>query len=207
MIIGICGGSGSGKTTLLNRISDAYAYLEPSVFSMDNYYRPIEDQFIDENGKVNFDLPGALNEHQLVDDLHKLIAGEEIQVTEYHFNAPPDRKNIITIKPSKLIIVEGLFLFHFEAVRSVIDFSIFISIHPETQLKRRIERDTTTRGYSLENIMYQWEHHVIPCYNNYLLPYLSVADFNFRNDENADYDFKLLIEEIDKRLETVEVKK
>jgi uridine kinase len=205
MIIGICGGSGSGKTTLLHRISEAYAFLEPSVFSMDNYYRPIEEQHIDENGKVNFDLPGALDERQLVDDLHRLIAGEEIQVSEYHFNAPPDRKNFITIKPSKMIIVEGLFLFHFEAVRAVIDFSIFISVHPKTQLERRINRDTTTRGYSVEDIMYQWEHHVLPCYTNYLLPYLAHADFNYRNDEHAEHDFKLLIESIDKRLETVKI--
>jgi uridine kinase len=205
MIIGICGGSGSGKTTLLHRISEAYAFLEPSVFSMDNYYRPIEEQHIDENGKVNFDLPGALDERQLVDDLHRLIAGEEIQVSEYHFNAPPDRKNFITIKPSKMIIVEGLFLFHFEAVRAVIDFSIFISVHPKTQLERRINRDTTTRGYSVEDIMYQWEHHVLPCYTNYLLPYLAHADFNYRNDEHAEHDFKLLIESIDKRLEKVKI--
>jgi uridine kinase len=205
MIIGICGGSGSGKTTLLHRISEAYAFLEPSVFSMDNYYRPIEEQHIDENGKVNFDLPGALDERQLVDDLYRLIAGEEIQVSEYHFNSPPDRKNFITIKPSKMIIVEGLFLFHFEAVRAVIDFSIFISVHPKTQLERRINRDTTTRGYSVEDIMYQWEHHVLPCYTNYLLPYLAHADFNYRNDEHAEHDFKLLIEAIDKRLETVKI--
>lgn len=205
MIIGICGGSGSGKTTLLHRISEAYAFLEPSVFSMDNYYRPIEEQYIDENGKVNFDLPGALDERQLVDDLYRLIAGEEIQVSEYHFNAPPDRTNFITIKPSKMIIVEGLFLFHFEAVRAVIDFSIFISVHPKTQLERRINRDTTTRGYSVEDIMYQWEHHVLPCYTNYLLPYLAHADFNYRNDEHAEHDFKLLIEAIDKRPKTVKI--
>jgi uridine kinase len=206
MIIGICGGSGSGKTTLLHRISEAYAYLEPSVFSMDNYYRPIEEQFIDENGKVNFDLPDALDERKLVDDLYRLISGEEIQVREYHFNSPPDRLNMITIKPSKMIIVEGLFLFHFEAVRAVIDFSIFISVHPKTQLERRISRDTSTRGYSVEDIMYQWEHHVLPCYNNYLLPYLAHANFNYRNDEHAEYDFQCLVEEIDKQLETVEAK-
>lgn len=205
MIIGICGGSGSGKTTLLHKISEAYAYLEPSIFSMDNYYRPIEEQLIDENGKVNFDLPGALDERQLVDDLYRLIAGEEIQVSEYHFNAPPDRNNVITINPSKMIIVEGLFLFHFEAVRAVIDFSIFISVHPKTQLERRIIRDTTNRGYTVDDIMYQWEHHVLPCYTNYLLPYLSHANFNYRNDDHAEQDFKLLIEAIDKRLETVKI--
>jgi uridine kinase len=202
MIIGICGGSGSGKTTLLNKISETYQHLKPSVFSMDNYYLPLEAQFVDENGKVNFDLPGALDERKLVDDLHRLIAGERIEVKEYHFNAPPDKNTFVTIEPSELIIVEGLFLFHYEEVRSVIDFSIFISVHPETQLDRRIERDMKTRGYNKEDILYQWEHHVMPCYHNYLLPYLNRADFNFRNDEHAEEDFKSLIREIDKRMKS-----
>jgi uridine kinase len=205
MIIGICGGSGSGKTTLLKRISETYAHLQPSVFSMDNYYLPLGNQAIDDNGKVNFDLPSALDERKLIDDLYRLINGEHIHVKEYHFNAPPDLDTTVTIRPSQLIIVEGLFLFHYEMVRAVIDLSIFISVHPETQLDRRLLRDQTTRGYSKEDIMYQWEHHVMPCYKNYLLPYTSFADFRFRNDEHADKDFAELVKLIDKRLEQVDV--
>lgn len=205
MIIGICGGSGSGKTTLLDRLSEYYAYLNPSVFSMDNYYKPIEEQAIDENGKVNFDLPTALDERRLADDLYRLIQGEEIMVKEYHFNAPPDLDTTIIIKPSKLIIVEGLFLFHYEKVRCILDYSIFISVSPEVQLDRRIKRDQENRGYSKEDILYQWEHHVMPCYHNYLLPYQSLADFRFRNDNHADKDFIKLTLEIDSRLETVNI--
>lgn len=205
MIIGICGGSGSGKTTLLNKLSEEYAHLNPSVFSMDNYYRPIEDQMTDANGEVNFDLPTALDEKLLVDDLYRLINGEHIHVKEYHFNSPPDANTFITIRPSQLIIVEGLFLFHYEMVRAVIDFSVFISVNPQEQLDRRLERDTKTRGYSKDDILYQWEHHVVPCYRNYLLPYVNFADFRFRNDEHADTDFKQLIKEINKRMTTVEM--
>ncbi|TNF49587.1 MAG: uridine kinase [Bacteroidetes bacterium] len=205
MIIGICGGSGSGKTTLLDKLSEYYAYLNPSVFSMDNYYKPIEEQAIDENGKVNFDLPTALDERRLVDDLYRLIQGEEIMVKEYHFNAPPDLDTTIIIKPSKLIIVEGLFLFHYEKVRCILDYSIFISVSPEEQLDRRIKRDQENRGYSKEEILYQWEHHVMPCYHNYLLPYQSLADFRFRNDNHADKDFTKLTLEIDNRLEMVNI--
>lgn len=205
MIIGICGGSGSGKTTLLDKLSEYYVYLNPSVFSMDNYYKPIEEQAIDENGKVNFDLPTALDERRLVDDLYRLIQGEEIMVKEYHFNAPPDLDTTIIIKPSKLIIVEGLFLFHYEMVRSILDYSIFISVSPEEQLDRRIKRDQENRGYSKEEILYQWEHHVMPCYHNYLLPYQNLADFRFRNDNHADKDFTKLTLEIDNRLEMVNI--
>jgi uridine kinase len=200
MIIGICGGSGSGKTTLLNKISAEYAHLQPSVFSMDNYYLPIEEQHIDPNGKVNFDLPTALDEKKLVDDLYRLIQGEPIEVKEYHFNEPPDQKSHIVIQPSQLVIVEGLFLFHYEQVKAVIDYSVFIVVEEDTQLERRLIRDEQTRGYSREEIIYQWENHVKPCYENYLLPYEGLADFRYRNDEHADKDFVKLVEEIDSLL-------
>jgi len=201
MIIGICGGSGSGKTTLLNRLYTEYKDLRPSVFSMDNYYRPIEHQLIDENGEVNFDLPTALDVDKLVSDLQKLVNGEEIVVKEYHFNAPPDKHVLITIKPSDIIIVEGLFLFHYPEVREVLDYSVFIHVDQKIQLDRRLYRDQETRGYSREAILYQWENHVIPCFDNYLLPYRDDADFLFRNDANADSDFDKLTMEIALRLD------
>ena len=200
MIIGICGGSGSGKTTLLNRLYTKYKDLQPSVFSMDNYYLPIEQQLVDENGEVNFDLPTALDEQKLINDLQKLVSGEEIIVKEYHFNSPPDKHVLITIKPSDIIIVEGLFLFHYPKVRELLDYSVFIHVDPKIQLDRRLYRDQETRGYSREAILYQWEHHVLPCYDNYLLPYQKDADFLFRNDSNADADFASLTEEITQRM-------
>lgn len=203
MIIGICGGSGSGKTTLLRRIAEHYREMNPSVFIMDNYYYPIETQYQDENGVYNFDLPTALDEKRLTEDLHKLVAGEPITVREYHFNAPPDKNVLVTIEPSEFLIVEGLFLFHYEGVREKLDFSIFIDVDPQIQLDRRLYRDQETRGYSHDAIMYQWENHVKPCYEQYLLPYRENADFTFRNDAHADEDFELLIKTLDKKLEKI----
>lgn len=193
MIIGICGGSGSGKTTLLKRLSQHFKELHPSVFSMDNYYKPIHFQHVDENGEVNFDLPSALNEDQLVEDLNQLANGEPIEVIEYHFNAPPDKHVLITIQPSDLVIVEGLFLFHYPGVKNRLDFTVFIDVDLNVQLDRRLYRDQETRGYTRESILYQWKNHVTPCYTNYLLPYRDEAHFKFRNDHHADEDFHKLV--------------
>lgn len=201
MIIGICGGSGSGKTTLLNRLYAKYSDLKPSVFSMDNYYFPIEKQQLDQNRHYNFDLPSALDEEKLTNDLIRLKNGEQISVKEYHFNAPPDKHVLITLDPSELIIVEGLFLFHYKGVRELLDYSIFIDVDFDVQLDRRLYRDQETRGYSREDIIYQWDNHVTPCYNNYLLPYKSKADFIFRNDSNSEKDFEQLTNELSSRLE------
>lgn len=200
MIIGICGGSGSGKTTLLKRLAHAFNHYNPSVFSMDNYYLPIEKQRRDTQGEINFDLPTALNEQQLSDDLRSLSMGQSIEVKEYHFNAPPDKNVLITIQPSELIIVEGLFLFHYKEVCNLLDFSIFIDVDEHVQLDRRLYRDQETRGYTREAILYQWENHVKPCYENYLYPYKHNSSFIFRNDEHADEDFKQLEREISAQL-------
>jgi uridine kinase len=200
MIIGICGGSGSGKTTLLNRLCNELKNLRPSVFSMDNYYLPIDKQSKDSKGEVNFDLPTALDRKKLHADLQNLINGNSIEVKEYHFNAPPDKNTLITIDPSSVIIVEGLFLFHYEEVRNLLNFSIFMEVEPNVQLDRRLYRDQDTRGYSRDAIIYQWENHVLPCYKKYLEPYEGLANFRFHNDSRADDEFERLMYEIHMRL-------
>ncbi len=190
MIIGICGGSGSGKTTLLNKLKAEFKDLEPSIISLDNYYLPIEQQEKDENGKVNFDLPTALDRQKISADLSKVINGETIKIKEYHFNSPPDLISYITIHPSEIMIIEGLFILHYEEIRKLLEIAIFVQLDPEIQLQRRILRDSQTRGYSMDEILYQWENHVLPCYENYIQPYQPHANYFFRNDQFIDEDFE-----------------
>lgn len=199
-VIGICGGSGSGKTTLLRRISETFQDKDPAIFSMDNYYRPIQLQATDAKGVINFDLPTALDEFRLVADLEKLIEGSPITVKEYFFNSPPDKNVLITIFPSKLVIVEGLFLFHYPEVKDFIDYSIFVEVDDKIQLDRRLYRDQETRGYKRNDIIYQWENHVLPCYQNYILPYKKNADFIFYNDHRSEEQYKTLHQILEKLL-------
>ncbi|MAO32323.1 MAG: uridine kinase [Crocinitomicaceae bacterium] len=197
MIIGICGGSGSGKTTLLRRLCNEYRSLNPSVFSLDNYYLPIEMQQKDSNGIVNFDLPSALDRNKIIEDLNSLISGSPIKVKEYNFNSPPHINNYIDIDPSDLIIVEGLFLFYYSEIKRHLDMSVYVTVDSDVQLKRRINRDQSQRGYSIDDIIYQWENHVNPCHSQYIEPYKNDADYFFRNDSNAENDFLNLKRNID----------
>ncbi|MGB0933232.1 MAG: uridine kinase family protein [Lishizhenia sp.] len=200
MVIGICGGSGSGKTTLLKRLSNTFQEIRPTVFIMDNYYKPFEEQQRDKNDEVNFDLPTALERDRLSTDLNELLAGNKIDVKEYHFNAPPGKNVLLTLEPSELTIVEGLFLFEYKEVAEKLDFSIFIDVDPDIQLDRRIYRDQDTRGYSRDAIIYQWNNHVKPCYEKYLLPYKKDADFIFHNDKRADAEYEVLVKKLKEKL-------
>jgi len=87
-----------------------------------------------------------------------------------------------------------------KGVKKELDYSIFVDVEPKTQLDRRLYRDQETRGYSRESILYQWENHVSPCYENYLLPYQKEANFVFRNDSRADYDFEQLVNDIEQKI-------
>ena len=202
-VIGICGGSGSGKTTLLKKISSHFGSDNVSVFTMDNYYYPIEQQQKDKNGIVNFDLPTALDEQKLSSDLANLVSGKIVQVKEYFFNSPPDKNVLLTIVPKKIIIVEGLFLFHYIKVNQMLDFSIFVDVDLETQLDRRIYRDQESRGYDESDIIYQWNNHVTPCFKNYIEPFKEQSSFIYRNDKNSEKDFTSLVETLSAKTMTI----
>ncbi len=200
MIVGICGGSGSGKTTLLNQLSTYFSAIRPTVFSMDNYYLPIEKQVKDENGEYIFDLPSALDIDHLLSDLKTLMNGTSIQVKEYLFNVPSAEQRYIELQPSELIIVEGLFLFYFEELVQLLDYNVFIDIDSELQLERRLKRDVQYRGYTEAAVLYQWKQHVLPNFKKYVHPYEHLANFRFRNNEHAREDFETLVQNISKQL-------
>jgi len=191
-VIGIFGGSGSGKTTLLKKLKRVLGDEKVSVFTMDNYYLPKEHQKKDKNNVTNFDLPSALDEKLLEKDLLSLISGNQIEVKEYFFNAPVNETKKVLIRPKEILIVEGLFLYHFDGVKRHLDFSIYVEVNIKHQLSRRIERDQKTRGYAKKDITYQWYEHVIPCFEKYILPYKSQADFIFQNDTSAKEDMARL---------------
>src|SRR5690606_26658346 len=105
--IGITGGSGSGKTTLINRLFHEFSSNEVCLLSMDNYYKKREEQLIDCNEQLNFDLPTSFRREDFFNDLNKLINGENVTITEYTFNNPLVTAKEITYLSAPVIIVEG----------------------------------------------------------------------------------------------------
>ena len=206
MIIGICGGSGSGKTSILNGLKNHYSNLCPTIISLDNYYLPKEEQIKDENGRINFDLPTALNREKIHADLCALIRGESVEMTEYTFNHSQTTKNLL-LEPSELIIIEGLFVFTYKEIFDLLDFSIFVDVCEKMQLERRMERDMVARGYSKSDVLYQWENHVLPCYDKYIEPYKDRASLLVLNDGSKGEMIEKVIEKLDQHPKILSLKK
>ena len=185
-LVGVAGGSGSGKTTLIRALRDCLPSGTVCLVSQDDYYLPIEKQVADANGKINFDLPGAIDLGQFAEDLRSLASGEPIYKQEYTFNQPGVEPKWLEVRPAPVILVEGLFLLHHEAIREQFHLKVFVEASEEVQLQRRLSRDLAERGYGSGDVRYQWENHVMPAYRNYLMPYRSLCDLHVINEERFD---------------------
>ncbi len=161
-IIGITGGSASGKTLFLNQLMAQFAHDDICLLSQDNYYRPKDQQTKDHNGIENFDLPGAIDDAAFAADIQKLRAGEIVSREEYTFNNSEKIPAMLHFHPRKILVVEGIFVFHFPEVANLLDLKIFIDAQDKIKLKRRIKRDNEERGYDLQDVMYRWKYHVKP---------------------------------------------
>ena len=120
-IIGIAGGSASGKTSFLKDLKDKMPKGSVCVISQDNYYKPKEEQQTDENGEVNFDLPESIDRNHFYDDLKKLRQGDTIKIKEYTFNNNDKKPGHLLVKPAPVIVMEGLFIFHYEEIKKALD--------------------------------------------------------------------------------------
>jgi uridine kinase len=191
-IIGITGGSGSGKTLFINKIMENFSNEEVSFVSQDNYYNPRDKQPLDEMGEQNFDKPESIDIAQFTHDLIKLIHGEIIRIKEYTFNNPELDPKIIEFQPAPVIILEGIFIFYVEEISELIDLKIFIDAPEHIMLKRRIIRDQKERGYDLDDVLYRYEHHVMPAFNQYILPYKDFSDIIVNNHKNFDEGVRVI---------------
>jgi uridine kinase len=89
-------------------------------------------------------------------------------------------------RPTPILIVEGLFVQYFEEIAGELDLKIFIEAKDHVKLGRRIRRDRVDRGYDLEDVLYRYQHHVMPVYESLIEPLKHRADLIVPNDHGFD---------------------
>lgn len=135
-LIGIVGPSGSGKTTLGKRLKSLYKNYEH--IRLDNYFK--SPKTFPKKGKfLNWELPKNLKFNVLLKHLKTLKNGEEVQTKTFPKKAGAKRKTI-TLKPKRIIIIEGFMLFKDKKIRDILDVKVYLDIHPKLMLKRRAIR-------------------------------------------------------------------
>lgn len=199
-IVGIAGGSASGKTSFLRELKMKMPKGSVCIISQDNYYKPLEEQEKDENGQVNFDLPTSIDRRQFYDDLRKIRNGEELNIKEYTFNNKNKVPGRLVVKPAPIIVMEGLFIFHYEEIRKSLDLRVFIDAREHVKFERRLKRDQEERGYPEKEVRYQWENHVMPSYKKFLRPYRDDCHIIITNNSHYSKGLEVLVNHLKTRL-------
>lgn len=173
--IGIAGGTGSGKTTITRRIMQAFGG-DVSVVYHDNYYKRHDDLTYAERTKLNYDHPNAFDTPLLIEHLEALKAGRPVECPIYDYTVHNRSENTVTIRPAKVIVVEGILIFAEPELCKRMDIKIFVDTDADVRILRRIVRDTRDRGRDLESIVTQYLTTVKPMHEMFVEPSKRNAD-------------------------------
>ena len=175
MIIGIAGGTGSGKTTLTRSLQDIFRD-DVSVVYHDNYYKRHDGMTYEERAALNYDHPSSFDTDLMVEDLKKLAAGEVIHCPVYDYSIHNRSDQTVEVRPTKVIIVEGILIFENKALRDLMNIKIFVDTDADVRILRRILRDVKERGRSLDSVIDQYLTTVKPMHEQFVQPSRQYAD-------------------------------
>lgn len=175
MVIGIAGGTGSGKTTLTKKLKERFG-PDVSVIYHDNYYKRHDGMTYEERSKLNYDHPDAFDTDQLVRDLITLRMGESIQCPVYDYTIHNRSDETIEVKPTRVVIVEGILIFENKPLRDLMDIKIFVDTDADVRILRRILRDVKERERTLDSVVDQYLTTVKPMHEAFVEPSKKYAD-------------------------------
>ncbi|HEY9167221.1 MAG TPA: uridine kinase [Candidatus Kryptonia bacterium] len=186
ILIGIAGGTGSGKTTVTRRIIDNLRIDNVLIIQHDSYYKDISSFRGRTHAQVNFDHPDSLDTPLLVRHLKSLKAHRAIRKPVYDFATYRRLEKKELVRPSKVIIVEGILIFVEKELRDLLDIKIFVDTDADERLLRRLTRDIMERGRSIESVMSQYVETVKPMHLEFVEPSKRWADIIIpKGGENA----------------------
>ena len=175
MIIGIAGGTGSGKTTLTLRLKERFGD-DVSILYHDNYYKSHSDMPYEARTKLNYDHPDAFDTPRMIADLEALRRGEAIQSPTYDYTIHDRARETVEVRPTKVVVVEGILIFENQTLRDLMDIKIFVDTDADVRILRRITRDVKERGRSLDSVVTQYLTTVKPMHEQFVEPSKRFAD-------------------------------
>ena len=175
-MIGIAGGTGSGKTTVSNKVIEQIGIKNVSYLQQDSYYKDCNHVSRHDREKINFDHPSAFETSLLVKHIKLLKRGIIVKSPIYDFDTHTRKTETLNVKPLPILLIEGILVLANKNLRNLIDIKVFVETDSDTRFIRRLKRDITERGRSMESVIYQYEDSVKPMHSKFVEPSKRYAD-------------------------------
>lgn len=199
-IVMIAGPSSSGKTSFSHRLSIQLMAqgLKPHPIPVDNYFVNREDNPVDEEGKLDFEVIEAVDIKFFNEQMTELLEGKKVELPEFDFvmGKREFKGNYLQLGEDDVLVIEGIHCLNDKMSYSLPEekkFKIYVSaLTPlnvdehnriatsDWRLLRRIVRDVRTRGTSAESTIEMWKR-VRRGEENNIFPYQDTADAVFNS--------------------------
>jgi len=177
LVIGIAGGTGSGKTTVVREIIKILSDSEVVVIPQDSYYKDNSHLPLDQRLELNFDHPDSVDFKLLIKHIKDLKSGKAIEEPIYSYlTCSRSHTETIKVKPSKVVIIEGILIFTCAELRNTMDIKVFVDADADDRLGRVITRDNIERGRTIEKVLERYEKTVKPMHLQFIEPSKRYAD-------------------------------
>ena len=176
IVIGVAGGPGSGKSTLVKRLQEAFKDDDVATLCHDYYYKAHPELTYEERTKLNYDHPKSFDTDMMVEHIEALKNNVPIERPVYSFVEHNRTDEKVLVKPSKVIIVDGILIFENKELRDLMDIKVFVDTDADIRLARRILRDVRERGRSMESVITQYTSTVKPMHEEFVEPSKKYAD-------------------------------
>ena len=142
----------------------------------DSYYRNLADMPLDERHQANFDHPDSIDSEMLVNHLMRLKQGLTSRCRCTILSTHTRSDEIEIIEPKPVVIVEGILIFAEPRVLDLLDVRVFVDTPDDIRFMRRLQRDITERGRTVERTLEQYERTVRPMHHEFVEPSKRHAD-------------------------------
>ena len=112
----------------------------------------------------------------MVEHIRALKNNVPISHPVYSFVEHDRLPETISVKPSKVIIVDGILIFENKALRELMDIKVYVDTDADVRLARRILRDVCERGRTMESVINQYITTVKPMHEEFVEPSKKYAD-------------------------------
>ncbi|EKQ56928.1 MULTISPECIES: uridine kinase [unclassified Clostridium] len=195
MIIGIAGGSGSGKTTLAQNIREVFND-EVTILCHDYYYKSNEGIPLEERKKLNYDHPNSFDTDLLIRHLAQLKDWKSIYHPVYSFVEHTRLNESVQVKPTKVVVVEGILIFENKELCDLMDIKVFVDTDSDVRIIRRLLRDVKERGRDLDSVIDQYLSTVKPMHEEFVDPSKRRADIIIPEGGSNSVALSMLLERI-----------